>query len=75
MEVRNLDIGVRRALRAYKLEKGLSEAAADVFANAKLAEGMARVKAITDLLKNVGDRESVIAQAFADLKVWAQAQA
>jgi hypothetical protein len=74
MHINHLDVGVRRALRAYKLEKGLSEAAADAFANAKLAEGLAYVKTITDRLKNSGDGEALIAKAFADLKVWAQTQ-
>lgn len=66
----NLEAGVLRALKAYKIEKGLSTNAAETWAAANLNAGVARYKAI--LAQHRGGGESGDKAAFSDLKAWAQ---
>jgi len=70
MNEQNVQASVLRALKAYKLEKGLSDSAATAFATAKLSEGMTRARAI--MAQHRLDPEGGIRAAFADLKTWAQ---
>lgn len=75
MPVHNLEAGVLLSLKAYKREKGMSEEAAETWANDHLAEGVARVRRVQRLPANARDFETAARAAFADLKAWAQSQA
>jgi hypothetical protein len=65
----NIEVGVLRALKAYKIEKGLSPSAAAAWADANLNIGVGRFKAV---LAHRRDPEAGVEAAFADLKTWAQ---
>jgi hypothetical protein len=68
----NVETGVLRALKAYKIEKGLSDAAATAWAAANLNAGVARFQAVLALPRY--RREGGSEAAFVDLKAWAQTQ-
>ena len=68
----DIEVGVLRALKAYKIEKGLSAAAAEAWAAANLKVGVARFNAVR--ARHPRDDEGSAKAAFSDLKTWAQAQ-
>lgn len=70
MQVINIEAGVFRALKAYKVEKGLSDAAAAEWAVANLKEGVARFR--TTLGQHKRDPETGVEEAYVALKTWAQ---
>ena len=72
MSVHNLDAGVLLSLKAYKVEKGMAPAAAESWAKANLAEGIARVRSVLRLPDNGRDFENGTRTAFAALKTWSQ---
>lgn len=72
MNEQNVQASVLRALRAYKLEQGMTDAAATAWATANLNAGVVRVMPIMAQYK-VNPETGVLA-AFADLKAWAQTQ-
>ena len=70
MAIKNVDVGVARALKASKVEKGMSEAAADAWAASNQAAGLAQFNA--SLAGKPRPSEKDIWEAFQALKVWAQ---
>jgi hypothetical protein len=70
IQLMNVEAGVFRALKAYKVETGSSDADATRWATANLSEGVSRVKGVLDRHKR--DPEGGVDAAFAALKVWAQ---
>jgi hypothetical protein len=70
--IQNLEVGVLHNLKAYKIEKGMSEAAAAAWAQANFSAGMALVQGVLDLPGNRKDVEKAARAALIDLKAWAQ---
>lgn len=66
----NIEDGVARALKAYKIEKGMTEADAVAWTRAHLAEGILRFKTIFNV-RAVRDPDGAAEAAFGDLKAWA----
>jgi len=66
----DIEVGVLRALKAYKIEKGMSASAAEAWAAANLKLGVGRFKGV--LARHPRDDEGSAKAAFADLKAWAQ---
>jgi hypothetical protein len=76
MQMINIEAGVKHALKAFKLEAGMSEEQADAWVAANLAAGVARIKAAvgkSGLSKQRG-RDAVASAdaAFVELKTWAK---
>lgn len=70
MIVRNIDAGVRRALRAYRIESGCAGDESDAWADAHLADGIDRWR--TEFSAHADPLTGTEA-AFRVLKAWAQA--
>ena len=68
----NIEAGVLRALKAYKIEKGSPDVAADQWASANLNEGVSRFQAV--LGKHRKDLDTGLEEAYEALKNWAQSQ-
>lgn len=68
----NLENGVQQALRAYKLEQGLSEADVDAWVSSHLDAGVTRVRGILEQPQYRRDPHAAARAAFIDLKTWAQ---
>jgi hypothetical protein len=64
--IKNLEIGVERAMKAYLREKGVSAAATDQRVKAKLAQGVAFVRSKFA----AGEVDPDLGATFAQLKVW-----
>lgn len=69
MNIRNIDMGAKRALVAFLVERGVSPEAAEGRAEAKLAEASARLEST---LRAQG-RDIDFNAALDDLKTWAVA--
>jgi hypothetical protein len=66
----NLESGVLRALKSYKMEKGLSDQVATKWATDNLKTGVSRFQAV--MVKHRQDGEAGLEAAYADLRAWAQ---
>jgi len=70
VQVINVEAGVLKALKAYKIEKGMPDADAASWADVHLNEGVILVNDV--LAKNRQHPEGGVDEAFAALKKWAQ---
>jgi hypothetical protein len=70
MKFVNVEAGVLRSLKAYKVAQGMADGAATAWATANLAAGVAQVNGV--LATNKRDPEGGVTAAFVALKAWAQ---
>jgi hypothetical protein len=70
MSTQGTENGVRQALKASKMEMGMSAAAADAWVAANLAEGVTRFNAVSTLHRR--DPMEGATEGFEAIKTWAQ---